>query len=911
MKNKKKSGFFIGIIVAFMLLISLVSFTVPAVDPVIDKILQQLNNWLTTYQPEKVYLQTDKPYYSAGDDIWFKAYITIGSKHRLSALSGSINVELIDGQDSVKQWIKLPVSNGAAWGDFKLADTLHEGSYRIRAYTNWMRNAGPDYYFDKVITIGNAATNTVFTSINYAYTIVGGQKKVTATISYTDFNGEPYAAKPVNYRVRFGNKFIAKGKGVTNNKGSVAIDFANPAPGSFNKGSIITDINLADKVIITKTIVVSAVSGMADVQFFPESGNLVNGIRSKVAFKAIGTNGLGLDIKGLITDNDNKTVSEFTSHHLGMGIFALTPESGKTYKATITYADGSENIFNLPAALNSGYVLSINNADPDNIGLKVTASSDLLNNPIYIVAQSGGQVCYVANNKAAGNAFGAIIPKGKFPSGIVQFTLFSVTGDPLNERIAFIQHPDELLKLNISTAKTTSAPREKVKIDLDIQNNSGKPAMGSFSAAVIDESKIQGNEADETTILSHTLLTSDLRGYIEQPNYYFNNSNETTQADLDILMLTQGYRRFEWKPLLAGTITSPQYKPEKLITISGNVKTFGGKPVPNAKIILFGTVAQSLFVLDTLADAQGHFIFNNLVMKDSVRFSVQARTAKNRKSVELTLDKNGDEDRITNNKYLSAINFNIDKTLPDYLKANKKLYDEQLKYGLANHILKEVTIREKKKPLVEHSDNLNGAGNADQVITSDVLDKQACSTIVQCLQNLVHGVRFVKSIDGRDIAITAYGGVMMVLWDNVPIDNLNDIDPFNVRSVEVLKSIGYTSIYGSRGGGGVLVITSKNGQERKNSAYYQYAPGIISYSPKGYYVSRQFYSPQYYDPKVNKSLADLRSTIYWQPNVITDKTGHTSFEYYNAGSPGTYRVIVEGIDVDGNLGHALYRYKVE
>src|ERR1700756_1491482 len=106
----------------------------------IQQLVQQLGKWTANYPVEKVYLQMDKPYYAVGDDIWFKAYVTLGPDHKLSALNNVLNVELIDDRDSVKQRIKLPMVSGLAWGDFALSDTLPEGNYRIRAYTNWMRN---------------------------------------------------------------------------------------------------------------------------------------------------------------------------------------------------------------------------------------------------------------------------------------------------------------------------------------------------------------------------------------------------------------------------------------------------------------------------------------------------------------------------------------------------------------------------------------------------------------------------------------------------------------------------------------------------------------------------------------------------------------------------------------------------
>ncbi|MFD1258480.1 TonB-dependent receptor plug domain-containing protein [Mucilaginibacter terrae] len=879
-------------------------------DPIIQKIVNQLEKWTDDQPQEKVYLQFDKPYYGVGDNIWLKAYVTIGPKHQLSALSGALNVELINDQDSVKQWIKLPISSGIGWGDFALSDTLQEGNYRVRAYTNWMRNAGEDYFFEKTIAIGNAATNTVFTKATYTYNKVNNVQKVDATINYADLESVPYAAKEVNYSVRINDKQILKSKGITDNKGNLAVSFINATPNAASSGIIVTNIKIADKKTVTKNISFKAASGQVNVQFFPESGNMVNGIRSRMAFKAVGPNGLGVDIKGVITDNENHELAQLSTKHLGMGVFAITPEMGKTYQAKITYPDGSQNIIALPKASEQGFVLTVNNADTANVTIRINGSSALSNQKAYVVAQSAGAIVYVAKNTAGSTSFSATIPKSKFPSGIAQFTLFSATGEPLNERIAFIQRSADILNLNVSANQTTSATRQKVKVSLNARNSSGKPVIGTFSASVIDESKVQTDEDAETTILSHILLTADLKGYIEQPNYYFNKVNEKTNADLDILMMTQGYRRFAWKPLLANQLPAPAFQPEKTLQISGTIKTSGGKPVPNGKIMLL-TTAGGTFIIDTVADAQGRFAFKNLIFKDSIKFVLQARTAKNSKNVEITLD-NLPAKTTIRNKSLPDLQVNGSAALAAYLKYSKKQYDEEAKYGLGNHtiVLKEVTVTERRKTQVSNSSNLNGPGNADQVITSEFFDKNGCISIDQCLQGRLLGVIFRG---GVPYSTRSFNTPMQIIVDGIYVeaDFLTTIPPMNISSVEVLRSGGNTAIYGSRGGGGVIIINTKRGGEFNYNASQIYAPGIITYTPKGYYSAREFYSPIYDDPKTNTVLADLRTTIFWKPNLITDADGNASFEYFNAGSKGTYRVIVEGINDEGFLGRQVYRYQVE
>jgi hypothetical protein len=875
-------------------------------DP-IQHIIIQLNKWMSTHPQENVYLQLDKPYYAAGDDIWFKAYITAGGNHQLSAISGVLNVELIDDRDSVKQRLKLPVAGGLTWGNFSLPDTLKEGNYRIRAYTNWMRNEGDAYFFDKSIAINNAIANNVFAATTYSYSTQNGNQQVNANIKYTDLSGAAYSNIAVSYRVQSGNNSIVKGKGQTDANGNLNISFINPLGGSHER--IVTDLKLADKSSAQKIIPVKAGSANVDVQFFPEGGNLVTGNETKMAFKAVGADGLGAEIKGVVADNENKQIAIFTSDHLGMGVFNFTPQNGKTYKANITYGDGSVNAISLPIAVNTGYSLTVDNADNENIAVKINPGIEIEKSTsttevLSLVAQCRGTVYFAGKSNAGSKSFNVVIPKSKFPTGIVQFTLFSSSGEPLNERLVFIKNHDEL-KLNTITDKKEYAPRQKVKIELNAKDKNDQPVVGSFSIAVTDESKVKANE-NENSILSDLLLTSDIRGYIEQPGYYFAHDDEKTNADLDVLMLTQGYHRFEWKQVLADDFAPTAYAPEKSLQISGHLKNLLGKPVANGKVTLF-TANGSLFMIDTVTDNHGHFTFNNLVFKDSVKFLVQGRTAKDHKNLQIELD-NLSAQRVNESKNAPDLQINMADEIFSFLKNSKANYDNGVKYGTINNsvVLREVVIKDKKVEVIKTSSNLNGPGNADQVIMPDVLS--GCANIADCLQGRISGVIFRND---TPFSTRNLNRPMQIILDGVYVDGvvLASLSPDDIGSIEVLRNIQYTAIYGGKGGNGLLIITTKTGNS--SYAYQRYSPGIITFMPRGYSKVREFYSPKYDDPKTNANIPDLRSTIYWNPNTITGKNGKASFEFFNADKKGVYRVVIEGIDNDGNLGRQVYRYKVE
>jgi len=1067
-----------------------------------NRTVNSLSSYSASHPVEKVYLHLNKQYYMPGDTIWFKAYTVVGSFHQLSLLSGVLYCELINNKDSVISHHNLKLMEGITWGDFSLARSLKPGKYHVRAYTNWMRNAGPEYFYDQEIQLGGGSR--------------AGEKTLEAALN------------PLN-KVQAGKM---------------------PRP---------------------------------DVQFFPEGGELVNGVRSKVAVKAVNAAGVGQDITGTIVDNNGEKVADFSTRHLGMGTFALLPQTGKSYTAKISCADSSEFTVNLPAAQQEGYTITINNSGADSIYLKVAANDKLFNEKqntmFYLLAQAGGKVYYTAQAKLISPVFTTQIAKKRFPSGIVQFTLFSQNGEPLSERIIFIQNDDNI-KIEVSSPSAVYLARQKVKIDLATKSPNAKLVQGSFSASVINESRIPVNEETESSILNNLLLTSDLKGYVEQPNYYFNNVNDQTRANLDVLMLTQGYRKFEWKRVLDTLQLPVQYNPENSLEVAGSLKTPGGKPLPLGKVTLAAT--RENLLLDTVTDAAGNFKFTNVILSDTANVILRARKQRNGSNVAIYVkqpdypsvirsrikpdtasqltdvmlrniadyQQKVKQDSIKSsrnlkevvikekptfkpdvyNSYGTALEFSVDMkkmnkfvTLKDGLLAlvpgisyidgkikyefhgiklmidgldreidvldlytpqevdniriidptfrnpatlmiNTKSYegtdttttmlktvvikdkktekaDMSNRYGtdhprtisgsnlakISNNLkmslmqavpgtllvegklvttfstvsfvpkhtplyiivndmqttqdeldnyspdeiefvkvleggaykslygimgekgatvggagkddgvpilyvitkqfagtdtaktinLKTVNIKDTKtpkKPELTNSSNLNGPGNADQVIMGS--DLYNCVNLSDCLVSKIFGVTFKNGVpySTREQAKLSARPAMTVIIDGVVTaggsDEMDNLNPSDVYSIEVLRSGAYLAVYGSQAPGGALIITTKRGSSA-NYVTSVVPAGLITYRFNGYYKSRTFYSPKYTGPRTEAQAMDLRSTIYWNPNIITDKDGKASLEFFNADTKGTYRIVIEGIDDNGNLGRQVYKYKVE
>ncbi len=331
------------------------------------------------------------------------------------------------------------------------------------------------------------------------------------------------------------------------------------------------------------------------------------------------------------------------------------------------------------------------------------------------------------------------------------------------------------------------------------------------------------------------------------------------------------------------------------------VTTTGGKPIAKGKVSLFSSSA-GLFVVDTLTDANGRFNFNKLEFPDSVKFIVQARNEKGKRDVLIKLDAIPGQ-LITTNKNTGDIEVNVNEQLKNYLENSDDYFDELTKRGMLNRTiqLKKVEIIGQKKQ-VENSSNLNGAGRADAVITAK--DLENVTLLSTFLMGRVAGI----TIRNGNAYARQSSSPMAIVLDGMNMQEmtLDDINVFDIETVEVLKSIGNTAIYGSRGGNGVLVITTKRGG---GSSSVVYSPGIITYSPKGFAQSRLFYSPRY-DTKPDIK-PDLRTTIYWNPSIISDEQGKFKLDYFNSDSPGLYRIVIEGIDIMGNLARKTFTYQVK
>ncbi|MCY1503197.1 TonB-linked outer membrane protein, SusC/RagA family [compost metagenome] len=640
-----------------------------------------------------------------------------------------------------------------------------------------------------------------------------------------------------------------------------------------------------------------------DLLFFPEGGDLVNGIRSRIGIKALTKDGLGTTVNGYIENSKEEKVALFNTEFAGMGFFALRPEKGEKYKAVLALLDGQTRTFNLPKAKESGHVLNVFQND-SLINIKVSTSADLIQSgkELFVIAQSNGVALASFPLKANKEMLNAAIAKKSFPTGIMQITLFEQNETPIAERLIFINRHDTL-QIQVETPKSNE-PRKKSELHLTVSDQLHQPVDGNFSMAVTDMGLVPYDEDEQPSILSSLLLQSDIRGRIEKPNYYFREPNADKERQLDNLLLTQGWRRFTWKDVAAGKEPVLNFRPEQSLEIGGMVSTTYGKPLNGASVSLVSITPGLSLKLDTITHAKGEFIFDRLDLPDSANFILQAKLGKE-DDIILKLT---ESPQVKIEKQLAK---RIDLT--NYLSKTKEQFEDLERFNMLDKaiLLKTVTISKQRelKPTQNIPNSANIIGNANFVVKSDVLEKDI--NIFSPFYRMTgltieHGIIYrVKrtSLTSRVPLLLIVDGVK-INQAEMP-DFLPTINPKDVAGIEVLTSDYFLAVFGDEGSGGVIFITTKTGK-----AVLKTTKNTVRLNNAGFSPAKEFYMPDYDDPKTNRQLKDIRSTVYWNPNVLTNMNGKTTVSYFNAGLPGKYRVTIEGIDIFGNIGRKVFTYEV-
>jgi len=285
----------------------------------VTSIVEKNTKQVTETPYEKVYLHFDKPYYAVGDTMWFKAYLT-SVQNIPSPLSKIIYVDVLTSKDSLVESLKIPVVNSVAHGSIPISPfSYKQENYHIRAYTKWMLNFNSDYFFTKSLPIGNSINKDLSTHITFARTATDKNVKVTAKVEFKDEDNRPLANRKVNWEVIVDYDRISRGKGETNANGLLNIEFGSSKNVDLKTGQLLVTIDAGNNKTLKAAFPLTTAALENDIQFFPEGGELIAELPSQVAFKAIRSDGLGVEAKGEIVDSEGNVLAKISSQHLGMG----------------------------------------------------------------------------------------------------------------------------------------------------------------------------------------------------------------------------------------------------------------------------------------------------------------------------------------------------------------------------------------------------------------------------------------------------------------------------------------------------------------------------------------------------------------------------------------------------------------
>ena len=828
---------------------------------------------------EKLYLHLDKPFYGAGEKIWFKGYLVNAITHQDNAQSNFIITELINRSDSIVERKKIRRDSLGFHNAFTLPATLPAGDYYLRGYSNWMLNEDPDFFFSRNIKIGNSIDNTIVSSIEYQQE---DDTHYTAKIKFTSNVQAVFENTTIKYLYLENGKIKNKGKKKTDENGWISIslpDLKSPVARRI-------EVEFDDpQYIYKRTFHLPVFTNDFDVKFFPEGGALLSIPHQNVAFKAQGADGFSKEIEGFLFNSKGDTLTNFRSEHNGMGIFTMNPVNNETYYVTVRTNDSITKRFDLPAIEPKGISIAMSHYKQEiRYEIQKTEATEWPQK-LFLLAHTRGKLAILQpiNPK---RTFGKM-NDSLFTEGITHFMLIDEQGNALSERLIFV--PDHKPnQWQITADQPTYGKREKVSLQIAAKDNEGNPVEGTFSVSITDRKSIQPDSLADN-ILSNLLLTSDLKGYVEDPAYYFLNQDARTLRSIDYLMMTHGWRRHKMENVLRTPSLNFTNYIEKGQTISGRIMGFFGANVKKGPICVLAPKYNIIATTET--DEKGQFIVNTS-FRDSTTFLVQARTKKGFAGVDILMDP--PQYPVATHK---APYFNGATTfMEDYLMNTRDQY--YMEGGMRVYNLKEVTVTAKRERPSSKSIYTGG-------INTYTVEEDRLQGYGQTAFDAASRLPSVTITNGSEIHIRNNSEPAIIVIDDIVYEDasdiLKDIQVSDMSSISLLRGADAV-ILGPRASGGAVVITLKDPRNLPARP----AQGIITYTPLGYSESVEFYHPTYDTPeKKNAQRSDFRSTVYWNPELRLDAEGKATIEYYTPDSTAPEDIIIEGVDKNGKVCRIL------
>lgn len=640
------------------------------------------------------------------------------------------------------------------------------------------------------------------------------------------------------------------------------------------------------------------------LQFFPESGKLIDGILSVVGFKATDQRGMPIDINGIIKSDEGTTIASFKSFHDGIGKIQFKPQAGKKYSAEIETAAGKRS-YSLPEVSEAGINLKIQD---EKGGKKFQLARSAKNNTSYenllVVAQINNHVVY--ETEIVFEDYPSVIGHlltDSLPSGILHFTVFNKEGVPLAERLTFIDNEEYKVTADVVTEKIGTGKREENILEIQFPDT----IQRSCAVAIIDE---QGEVVqDKDNIWSRFLLTSDLKGYINNPAWYFNKKNDTTKQALDNLVLIHGWSRFNWTKILSGEFPTHKYTDIGLISLSGKVLDPNNNAIlSGGKLNFFVETEDSISLpYEAIVNADGTFRIDSMAFlgKSSFFYAYTGKQEKPRAS-KIILDRNSLEDqiRIIPQDIAEKINLKSYTLLQNKDDVNIRIQKaEQGREEFKE--LENVNVKAgvNKKPVdIVNEKYTSGVFRSPGKVNLDNINEPANDKSMNVVDYIKNRIRQLEIQGGTFVNrknLSLMSGQMWkvgIFVNEVPAD-INQLRVLRVDNIALVKfyEAGFVGVGSGSPGGALAVYTKEKFVENK--------PDMLeSFQYNGYSITKEFYKPDYSITDIKHKATDNRTTLYWNPDVYTDmETKSVRLNFYNNDFSKKFRLILEGFDAAGRL----------
>lgn len=843
-----------------------------------DEVTHRLVEQLTEWPHEKIYVQTDKSAYLSGERIWLRSHLVEATTHIPAFLSRYVYVELFNPFGRLIQQIKIrPDSIGVYSGYLDLDEELPEGSYTLRAYTRYMRNQGNEAFFKKTIHVLDPYSLQIEPVPQFA---VNGNKVSVNFRFVNPANGDTVIPELVTFKL---SDETAKTISSDDN-GIFNWDFTMTK--KRNRNLLLGIVNENRKY--NRYYPIPYDTNDFDITFHPEGGYLVPGQICKVGFKAINPSGLGEEIRGTLFDLKEREIVNFRSSKFGMGYFEFTPEPDEKYYAICRTVNGDAKRVDLPVADFRARTVSAFMTDDNRIVTSIRRGNAAPNDSVFILVHSRGVPYFHQywEDQLTPYAFAA----HNFPSGILSILLLSNKNEVLSERMVFNLNPNDFPALDAELSSPSYKRRELVSLRLRLEDSDTIAFADNMAISVTDKNAVLRDTTN--SLLATLLLSSELKGFIESPASYFNGYTIADKNSLDALMMTQGWRRYDIPGVIRGEISVPdKFFPEQFQEITGRAEVlFGG--LKEGEISLYATLDSLTSGEITQADEKGRFMFQ-VEYPEGTEITVQSLSRKGGRNNMINIDPVTFPDNTFSTVPVPALSTKQKDDVEAYLQKANEEYSR--KNGIRTIMLEELTVTARnleKQPESSFYSPLHATGLID---AKEIEDRKISS--FRALLNQTPGL----IVRADRVTTTRSDNPVIFIIDDIPYNDSYDpmemIDIGDIETFFVMRdNVGLIGHY--PGTDGAVVINTKRGFVQKNVI----SKNINRLTPLGYQLPAEFYTPTYEtQAQKNSSIPDLRTTIYWKPNVQFSREGEALVEFYAADTPTTYQIIGEGVTSSGKM----------